>query len=115
MQSVLFTAIFLRQAMACQLEEEDLQQIAITIASNPRIGDLIVGTGGARKLRHALGSKGKSGGLRTIHYFGGDDVPVFLLSVYGKSQRENISAFEKKELSKLLPQIAANYRKGKQP
>jgi hypothetical protein len=113
MQTVLFTSVFLRQALNCDLSDDDLQEIAIAIASNPKAGDLITGTGGARKLRHAFASKGKSGGLRTIHYFGGDDVPVFMLSVYGKNQKANISAAEKNQMSKLLPQIAANYRKRK--
>ncbi len=63
------------------------------------------------KLRHALRGKGKSGGLRTIHYFGGTDVPVFLLAIYGKNQRANITSAEKNELAKLLPQIVDNYRK----
>jgi hypothetical protein len=102
----------MRQAAACQLDDGDIQEIAVAIANNPLAGDVIPGTGGARKLRHAFREKGKSGGLRTIHYFGGTDVPIFLLSVYGKNQRANISAAEKNELAKLLPQIANNYRKG---
>ena len=103
----------MRQAATCQLDDLDIQEIAVAIASNPMGGDLIPGTGGARKLRHALRDKGKSGGLRTIHYFGGVDVPIFLLAVYGKNHRSNITAAEKNDLAKLLPQIANSYRKGK--
>lgn len=75
-------------------------------------GDIISGTGGARKLRHAAGQKGKSGGLRTIHYFGGEDVPVFLLAIYGKGTRANISKADRNALAVLLPKIATAYRSG---
>lgn len=86
MQTVLFTETFLRQAAASGLDDDAVMEIAIAIASNPQGGDLIPGTGGARKLRHAGRGRGKSGGYRTIHYFGGEDVPVFVLSVYGQGQ-----------------------------
>ena len=45
-------------------------------------------------------------------YYGGDDVPVFLLALIDKRQRENLSAAEKNELARILPQIADAYRKG---
>ncbi|MCY4140088.1 MAG: hypothetical protein OXF56_17700 [Rhodobacteraceae bacterium] len=53
---------------------------------------------------------GKSGGYRTIHYFGGDDVPVFLLSVYAKGTKVNLSRAERNELAKVLPAVADAYR-----
>jgi hypothetical protein len=40
------------------------------ISSDPKAGDVMVGTGGARKLRFAAGGTGKRGGVRTVHYFG---------------------------------------------
>lgn len=48
--------------------------------------------------------------MRTIHYFGGEDVPVFLLAIYGKSSKANLTKSERNELSKLLPRIAMTYR-----
>ena len=69
------------------------------------------GTGGARKLRHAGRSQGKSGGYRTIHYYGGDDVPVFLLSIYDKGTTANLTGAEKNELANILPKLADAYRK----
>ena len=76
MQSVLLTSLFQKQANAAGIVEDDLLDIVSTIAADPLAGDLMAGTGGARKLRHAARGKGKSGGVRTIHYFGGDDIPV---------------------------------------
>lgn len=105
------TTQFLRQARAAGFTEDDLQEIAVAIAKNPRAGDPIVGTGGARKVRHGGRGKGKSGGFRTIHYFGGLDVPVFLLAVHGKGQKSDLTQTEKNELTKILPYIAIAYRR----
>jgi hypothetical protein len=76
----------------------------------PTAGDLIVGTGGARKLRFAASGKGKRGGVRTVHYFGGDDVPVFMLAVIKKGDRDNLSKAECNALKKELQGIADAYR-----
>jgi hypothetical protein len=54
---------------------------------------------------------GKSGGYRTVHYFGGDDIPMFLLSVFGKSEKANLTKSECNDLAALLPGIAENYRR----
>lgn len=110
MQSVLLTSVFLRQAHEEGLGEDDLQSVVETIAREPLMGDLVVGTGGARKLRHAVKGRGKSGGVRTIHYYGGDDIPVFLLAIYGKSSKSNLTKSERNELAKLLPEIGRAYR-----
>lgn len=112
MQSVLFTPTFERQAKAAGLGDEDLQEIASYLARDPLAGDLMEGTGGARKVRFARSGAGKSGGYRTIHYFGGDDVPVFLLALVDKGARQNLSKAERNELAKILPRIAAAYREG---
>ena len=54
-----------------------------------------------RKLRVAGKGKGKSGGYRVITYFGGTDIPVFLLTVFGKGERANLSRAEINDLAKL--------------
>lgn len=84
--------------------------IVSEIAADPLAGDLIVGSGGARKLRHRRTGGGKSGGYRTIHYFGGDDVPVFLLSIFDKGEKANLTERERNELAAILPRLAHAYR-----
>lgn len=81
-------------------------------ARNPTAGDLLQGTGGARKLRWAARGKGKSGGVRVITFYGGRDVPVFLLAIFGKGEKANLSKAERNELHGVLAGIAAEYRKG---
>ena len=96
--------------MRAGLTEDELIAIVDVIARDPMGGDLIEGTGGARKLRHRKEGVGKSGGYRTIHYFAGVDVPVFLLGVYGKGEKANLTKAERNELAAILPGLAADYR-----
>lgn len=112
MQTVLLTPTFERQAKASGLSDDDIAAIASTLATDPLAGDLIAGTGGARKVRFARDGSGKSGGYRTIHYFGGDDVPIFLLALIDKRERGNLTKAERNELAVILPKIAAAYREG---
>jgi len=82
------------------------------LALNPAAGDLMQGTGGARKLRWGARGKGKRGGARAITYYGGPHIPVFLLAVFGKGERANLSKSERNELRRVLASLAADYRKG---
>lgn len=75
-------------------------------------GDLIVGTGGARKLRVAGRGKGKSGGYRVVTYVATDDVPVFLLVLISKGERANLSQAERNALRTVLADLADDYREG---
>lgn len=92
----------------------DAERAAIVdwLAANPTAGDLIVGSGGARKLRWAAKGKGKSGGVRVITYFGGAGIPVFLLSVFGKGDKANLTMAERSQLRTMLSTLATEYRKG---
>lgn len=67
------------------------------------------GTGGIRKFRWASGSKGKSGGVRVIYYFHNESMPLFLLSVFSKSEKANLSMSERNELAKFTNHLVKNY------
>jgi len=82
------------------------------IARNPQAGDIIKGTGGARKVRVPGRGKGKSGGFRVITYFGGGDIPIFLLNIFAKSERVDLSQAERNELRKILRALGDTYRRG---
>ena len=77
------------------------------LALNPEAGAEIPGTGGIRKLRWAGKGKGKRGGLRVIYYFYNDTAPVFLLTVYGKGEQENLTPEQKIKFSKLAAILKA--------
>lgn len=65
---------------------------------------MISGTGGIRKLRWQTGknNKGKSGGVRALYYYDNKGLTVLLITLYRKSDQENIDAGEKAYLKKIL-------------
>jgi hypothetical protein len=110
MHTVIETADYLQDAKDAGLSAEEMVAIIEIISSDPKAGDVMVGTGGARKLRFGAGGTGKRGGVRTVHYFGGDDVPVFMLAIIKKGDRDNLSKAECNALRKELQGIADAYR-----
>jgi hypothetical protein len=75
-------------------------------------GNLIQGSGGARKVRFAGRGKGKSGGYRVITFYSGARLPVFLLTVFGKAQKIDLTQAERNELRRELAGLVEDYRKG---
>lgn len=84
------------------MTEEEQVEAKNLVASSPEGGVVMQGTGGVRKARLAGRGKGKSGGYRVVWYFGGGDIPVFLLSVFGKDQKNNLSPAEPNALRSLV-------------
>lgn len=110
MQCVLETSSFASAAKDLGISEAERHQIAVMIGTNPTLGDIIPGTGGARKVRVAAPGRGKSSGYRVITYYAADDVPVFLLDVYAKGEKINLTQAERNEVKKYLGGIAEGYR-----
>ena len=102
---------FLSDAKGAGLSEDERAKVINRVASNPTAGDLIPGTGGARKVRFAGRGKGKSGGYRVITFYAGARVPVFLLALYSKGERADLSKAERNELRSILGSLAETYRK----
>lgn len=50
--------------------------------------------GGLRKVRFSREGAGKSGGYRTLYVFGGRHMPLILLTVFAKNERDNLSKTE---------------------
>jgi hypothetical protein len=112
MHTVIETPIYLRDAKAAGLTESERLAIVDLLAIQPDAGDLIPGTGGARKVRVAGRGKGKSGGYRVITFYTGADLPVFLLNVFAKGDKINLTMAERNELRTILTEIARTYRQG---
>lgn len=110
MQSVIETPSFLADAKDAGVSEAERMAIVDAIAADPMMGDEIQGSGGARKVRFAGRGKGKSGGYRVITFFSGPDVPVFLLNVFGKGDRANLSKAEVNALRVILGRVVETYR-----
>jgi len=78
---------------------------------HPEKGKIISGTNGVRKLRWKTGTndRGKSSGARILYHYS-KDLLILLISLYGKSEKENISHAECNALKRLVPAIVAKYR-----
>jgi hypothetical protein len=84
------------------LGEVEVQALISHLAEHPSAGVLLAGTGGVRKLRWAREGRGKSGGVRVIYYFHSERLPLYLLTVFGKNEKANLSKAEANTLSKLV-------------
>lgn len=115
MHSVVQLQAFRADAKATGMSADEVFDLVSFLAANPAAGEVMVGTGGARKLRWARPGMGKSSGYRIVTYYAGVDVPVFLLAAYAKGDRANLSKAERNDLADILRRIAAPYRKGPRP
>lgn len=97
---------YIRRA-AKLLTEEERRDVVDYLAANPRAGDLIQGTGGVRKLRWGRQGQGKSGGVRVIYYFHSEAMPLYLLTLFAKNERANLSNAERNELAALVDMLVA--------
>ncbi|MEJ8573094.1 type II toxin-antitoxin system RelE/ParE family toxin [Microbaculum marinum] len=111
MHTVVETAAYLSAAKSAGLSDEDRRAVVDLLAAEPESGDLMQGTGGCRKLRIAGRGKGKSGGYRLITAYVGRNYPVFLLTVFGKNEKSNLTRSERNELARLTDILAKTYRK----
>ena len=94
------TPLFVRQAEDVWNEGER-EAFVDFIAANPDAGDVIPDSGGVRKVRWARAGTGKRGGARVIYFYHAAERPLYLLMVYAKARRENLSADEKRTVRKL--------------
>jgi hypothetical protein len=99
-QTVAETPLFVRQADEVW-DEEERHAFVSFIAANPEAGDVIPDTGGVRKLRWLRAGSGKRGGTRVIYFYHDTNRPLYLLMVYAKSRRENLTPDEKRAVRKL--------------
>lgn len=108
MHTVVETPAYLDAAKAARMSSAERDEAVRMLAADPRAGELIVGSGGCRKVRLAGKGKGKSGGYRLITYFAYDGAPVFLLTVFSKGERADLSQSERNALAALTGRLLSS-------
>ena len=83
-------------------DEDERAEFASFIALNPEVGSVIRGSGGVRKVRWVREGTGKSGGVRIVYLARNDAGEIYLLTLYAKSESENISLNTLKEIRRAL-------------
>ncbi|NOH73422.1 addiction module toxin RelE [Vibrio pectenicida] len=97
------TSIFTRQIKALATDDE-LKDLQAELIAQPEKGDIIQGTGGLRKVRMAVGNKGKSGSVRVLYVLAHAD-KIFLVLAYSKSDKDSLTKEEKFKLKSLVQSL----------
>ena len=87
------------------LSDEEYRVLQNVLVENPERGDILKGGGGIRKLRHALPGRGKSGGVRAIYYWIKDDHQIYMLLIYPKSKKDNLTDQETAVLREFVKEL----------
>jgi hypothetical protein len=106
--TVVETPEFQRRALAIMSDEERMALIDF-VARNPATGVPI--GGGVRKFRFARPGGGKSGGYRVVHFYAPEEgTPVFLITVFAKNEKANLTRAETEAVKALGEALAVVYR-----
>ena len=87
------------------LTDDEYRVLQNELVEDPELGDLIKGGGGIRKLRHAIQGRGKSGGVRVIYYWIKDNHQIYMLVVYPKSKKDNLTDKETAILREFVKEL----------
>lgn len=96
--------------VASLFTDEEKADIATLIALRPDAGDVVPGTGGVRKVRIAMSGRGKSGGARVIYYWHDERWPIYLLDVFAKGTKSNLTMAERNALAAVTRELKAHFR-----
>ena len=112
MQTVVETPSYLADAERL-FSSDERKAVVDRLAADPTCGVVIPGSGGIRKVRFGFGARGKSGGARIIYLFSGVNLPVFILAVFAKNEKTNVSAADRNALGKMVVAMIEDYRRQK--
>lgn len=101
MLTVIETAHYWNRARKV-LSERQMADVVTTVACDPSLGDVMKGSGGIRKFRYAPKGRGKSGGARIIHLPVPAKSKVYLLDIFAKNEKANLTKAEVNEMAKIV-------------
>jgi hypothetical protein len=87
------------------MDDDDYAQLQLALAGRPDWGKVITGSGGLRKLRWAGSGRERRGGLRIIYYWQTAEDQIWLLLAYAKSEQEDLSHAQIKQLKRLVDEF----------
>ncbi|MDC7235236.1 MAG: type II toxin-antitoxin system RelE/ParE family toxin [Spirochaetales bacterium] len=101
---ILWTTPFIKRWKSFGYKEQDKEELEEILTDNFDLYPIVQGTGGVRKLRFPLpGNKGKRGGSRICFYYSSNDgYRIYLLVVFSKQEKDNLSGKEKKMLKAIV-------------
>ncbi|MCL1882781.1 MAG: type II toxin-antitoxin system RelE/ParE family toxin, partial [Defluviitaleaceae bacterium] len=93
------------------LNDDNLREFQSQLITRPHMGDIITGTGGARKTRYAaIRNIGKRGSARIIYIDITHAKKIFLLYCYPKGKQDNLTPEQKKQVKKIVEAVKGEYK-----
>lgn len=106
--TVVETEEFLRKAKPL-MSDAEREELVSFLGANPGAGRVVAETGGVRKVRWGLSGSGKRGGARVIYYYHSERLPLFLLTVYPKNEKANLTQAERNTIKRLVRILVTGY------
>lgn len=103
---------FMARWKSLGLNDADLLRLEIELLNNPKVGAVLQGTGGVRKVRFAFEDRGKSGSIRVIYIDFEIYEKIFLLTAYAKADQANLTKQERNDLKGLVELLELDLEKG---
>ena len=91
--------------MKASLPDDDYRTLQLLLAVRPDAGALVKGGGGIRKVRWGLPGKGKSGGFRIIYYWQVTESHVYMLFLFPKNERSDLTPSQVRQLAKYVKEL----------
>ena len=88
------TSTFTKQ-LSSHLDDDSYALLQVFLAVHPDAGDVIRGTGDIRKIRWAMPGRGKRGGSRVMYYWLAEQDCIYLLTVYAKGVKDDLTVAER--------------------
>jgi len=95
------------------LNDDDLRRLQLELLSDPKVGAVMQGTGGVRKMRFAFEDRGKSGSVRVIYVDFEVYEKIFLITAYSKDEKDNLTMSERNELRQMIGILEDQLKDGK--
>ena len=84
------------------MEDGQYQGLQSVLIENPQAGAVIQGGGGLRKIRWRLAGQGKRGGVRIIYYVTTRRNEIYMLYVYAKNVRSDLTRDQLRQLGQAV-------------
>lgn len=104
-RTFIYTASFRRCWQAMGLGDKELTVLEDALLKNPKMGVVVEGTGGTRKLRIQLEGRGKRGGGRVIYLDVFEKEHLYFLFAYPKNVQPDLTASQKKAIAAIVNAI----------
>lgn len=90
------------------LTDDDLSVLEYMLLENTKLGKVIKGTKGLRKLRFRLNSKGSRGGARICYVDFESKETIVFINAYAKNIKEDLTDEEKKSINVAIAFLEKN-------